>query len=314
MPRKIIIDCDPGIDDAVALCMALFDPRVEVLAVTATAGTIDADQATNNAIAIIDVLDPPKFPRVGKASAPTNAAVFDNSFLHGSDGLGGLGLQGTARQNQTASDKVIADLLRQHPGEISLVCLGPLTNLSLLCQRDPAVIPMIDQVFISGGSISSPGNASAVAEFNMFFDPLAAKEAFASATTKSMIPLDVTSNFTFGVELLEHLPDRNSRVGDFLHKIMPFAFRMAHNKLGREMIPLYDPTTLLAVMEPDLFTWEPMAADVETKGELTRGMTVFDMRLRPEWQCNLEVATDLNHSDAEMMLIRSLKYAGQQTA
>ncbi|MEM9644893.1 MAG: nucleoside hydrolase [Planctomycetota bacterium] len=313
MNRKIIIDCDPGIDDAIALTMALFDPRLEVLAVTATAGCVDAAQATNNVNAIIEFLDPPRYPRVGKASSPSHAPVDSDSTLHGSDGLGGLNLRGSNRQHLPASEKVMADLFRLYPGEITLVCLGPLTNLSAMIQRDPAAVAMIDKVIVSGGAISAPGNASCCAEFNMFFDPPAAKEVFASATTKSLVPLDVTGNFTFGVELLERLPDRNSRAGKLLHHVLTFAFRMSHNRLGREMLPLYDPTTMLSLFEPELFTWEPMAGDVETQGKLTRGMTVFDLRLRPEWSTNLEVATNINDEDAELMLVQCLKYAGQRT-
>ncbi len=313
MTKKIIIDCDPGIDDAIALCMALFDPRFEVLAVTATAGTVAAEQATNNVTALIETLDPPRYPRVGKASPPTDAPVFDNAFLHGPDGLGGLNLQGSNRQHLPESHRVMADAIRRHKNEVTLVCLGPLTNIARLFRHDPALAPLVDKIIISGGSISSPGNASVTSEFNMFFDPPAAQQVFASATTKSLVPLDVTANFTFGVELLERIPSRESRVGKFLHHVLQFAFRMAHNRLGREMIPLYDPTTFLAVMEPELFTWEPMAGNVETKGELTTGMTVFDMRMRPEWTSNLEVATNIQDADAEMLLLRSLKFAAQQS-
>jgi purine nucleosidase len=95
--------------------------------------------------------------------------------------------------------------------------------------------------------------------------------------------------------------------------MLPFAFRTAHQKLGRELIPLYDPLTLLAVLEPELFSWEGMAGDVETRGELTRGMTVFDRRLRPEWHQNMEVATDVNAADAAEAIVRGLRYAGQHT-
>lgn len=313
MTRKIIIDCDPGIDDAVALCMALFDPRLDVLAITATAGRISADQSTNNVTAIVGQLDPPRHPRIGKATAPENAPVLDDSHLHGPDGLGGCYFEPPPRQNRLPSEKVIAELVRSHPNEITLVCLGPLTNIARLCKRDPAAVELIDKLVISGGTVQRSGNATPAAEFNMHLDAPSAKDVFASATTKSLVPLDVTDRVTFGVELIEKLPPTYTRAGSLLHKILPFAFRTAHQKLGRELMPLYDAAVMLSVLDPDLFGWQEMAGSVETQGELTHGMTVFDRRLRPEWTSNMEVAMQVNHEDAEEAILRSLRYAGQQT-
>jgi purine nucleosidase len=233
--------------------------------------------------------------------------------LHGRFGLGNWEVQVSDRQHQPASEKVIAELLRKHPNEITIVCLGPLTNVARLFQRDPAVIPLVDKLVISGGTVTQAGNATAVAEHNMFFDPIAARDVFTSATTKSLLPLDVTEQITFGVDLLDQLPPKYSRAGALLHQLMPFAFRVAHQKLGREMIPLYDPTTLLSVLEPDLFTWKEMAGRVETTGEFTRGATVFDRRLRPEWIDNMEVASDVQVDEVKNMLVRSLRFAGQQS-
>ena len=147
----------------------------------------------------------------------------------------------------------------------------------------------------------------------MFYDPQSAAQIFESATTKSLVPLDVTAQVQFGVELLERLPSRFTRAGSLLHKIMPFAFRMAHRHLGRELIPLYDPTTLIAVLEPDLFQWSSMRGKVEHRGSLTRGSTVFDQRLRPEWPVNMEVGTGVDASEVQAAIIRSLRYAGQES-
>ncbi|TWU21530.1 Pyrimidine-specific ribonucleoside hydrolase RihA [Novipirellula galeiformis] len=313
MTRKIIIDCDPGIDDAIALCMALFDPRLEVLAITATAGTVDADQATSNAIAIVEQLDPKKYPRIGKASVPEDAPVIDDRHLNGADGLGGCHFPESARQHLPLSEKVIAELVRKFPNEVTVVCLGPTTNLARICRVDPGVLPLLDKIVIGGGSVAHVGNVTASAEFNMYFDPMSAADVFESATTKSMVPLDLIDAMSFGVDLLEKLPPKHSRAGNLLHKLLPFAFRAAHQRLGRELIPLSDATTILSIVEPDLFTWKSMAGRVETRGELTRGVTVFDQRLRPEWPVNMEVALDVDADEAHEMLVRGLRYAGQQT-
>jgi purine nucleosidase len=313
MTRKIIIDCDPGIDDAVAICMALFDPRLEVLAITATAGTVDAAQSTTNVHSIVGQLDPPRYPRIGKALVPEHATVLDDSHLHGPDGLAGCGLQVSDRQHQIPSDKMIAELVRLHPNEVTVVCLGPLTNLARLCQRDPAAVSLINKLVISGGAVTCAGNATPAAEVNLHFDSRSAKEVFDSATTKSLVPLDVTEQVTFGVQLLDEIPSKFTRAGKLLHCMLPFAFRSAHEHLGRELIPLYDPTTIMAVLEPDLFTWQDMAGRVETRGELTQGATVFDRRVPRDWHVNMEVAIDVDRSEVRGMIIRSLRYAGQQT-
>lgn len=208
----------------------------------------------------------------------------------------------------------MADLIRRHPNEITVVCLGPLSNLARLARRDPAAIPLIDKVVISGGAVSHAGNATAVAEMNCFFDPASAKEIFASATTKSLIPLDVTDSITFGMDLIEKLPSEHSRAGELLHRLLTYKFRVGHQMLGREVLPLQDAVTLISILEPDFFQWEDMAGDVEVSGVLTRGMTVFDRRMRPEWPVNMEVAMRASVSDVRDAIVRSLRYAGQQSS
>ena len=278
MTTKVIIDCAPGIDDAVALALALFDPRLEVLAITATAGSVDADQATTNIQAILSQLDPPRFPRIGRATPADNAPVIDDRDLQGPDGLGDFSVNAMERQHIHSSEKVIAELLRLYPDEITLICLGPLTNIARVFLRDATAANMVDRLVISGGAVSCNGNVTAAAELNMFFDPAAARTVFRSPTTKSLVPLDVTNQVTFGVDLLEKLPDKFDHVGALLHPMLQHAFRVSHQKLGREVIPLQDPVTMLAALEPSLFEWREMPGDVEIRGEITRGMTIFDRR------------------------------------
>ncbi len=313
MAKKVIIDCDPGIDDAVAICSALFDPRLEVMAVTATAGTIHAERATANVRAIIELLDPPRYPRLGAASPMAGAPVIDDLELHGPDGLAGLELPVSGRQHEHPSEKVIAEIIRLNPGEVTIVCLGPLTNLARVINREPSLITDIGRVVISGGAVTHPGNVTPAAEFNMYFDPESAQAVFHSATTKSLVPLDVTQQVMFSLDLIEKLPLKSTRAGGFLHRVLPFAFRKHHQLLGREAIPLYDPVALLAVTEPELFTWQEMAADVETTGRLTRGTTVFDRRSPREWSFNMEVAQSVDADVALQQVVRQLRFAGQLT-
>ena len=139
MAKKLIIDCDPGIDDAVALCLALFDPRLEVLAVTAVEGNVSAEQASLNVQVLVDHLDPPRYPRLGTASRSDAAPALDQRRLHGDNGLAGIDLPVAQLHHQHPSEKIICDEVRAAPGQVTILCLGPLTNLARAFQRDPAL-------------------------------------------------------------------------------------------------------------------------------------------------------------------------------
>lgn len=312
MARKVIIDCDPGIDDAVALALALFDPRLEVVAITACAGTVDAEQATQNVRALVERLDPPRMPRIGSALDPElGAAVSNGTQLHGEDGLGNLHWTPVARQHTMPSDKLIADRLRADPGNVTIVCMGPLTGIAKAMGRDPALVPMVDRIVIAGGSLNGIGDVTPSAEFNMHFDPPSAQTVFHSATTKSLITLDMARELSFGLDLLERLPPKYTKVGAVLAEIVPFYWRAARQQLGHESITLHAVLPLLMLLEPMLFEWEVMAADVETGGELTRGATVFDRRVPRQWRPNLEVATSIDKVAAYDAFYNCLKFAAQ---
>ncbi len=314
MARKVIIDCDPGIDDAIVLALTLFDPRLEVVGITACAGIVDAEQATRNVNALVEKLDPKRIPRIGAAlEADAGAAVTNGTLLHGDDGLANSDWFPATRQHTLPSDKLISDLLRADPGKVTILCLGPLTGVAKAISRDPAIVPMVDRIVIAGGSLTGVGNVSANAEFNMHFDPLSAKAVFGSATTKSLLPLELGDQFSFGFELVEKLPPTYCRVGEVLHQIVPHLCRTNRQQLGRETIGLHGVLAALALVEPMLLDWEEMAADVETTGELARGMTLFDRRDPRSWRTNLEVATNVDHDAAVDAFYNCLKFAAQHS-
>lgn len=311
MTRKVIIDCDMGTDDAVALCMALFDEQLDILAVTATEGCVTAEQATRNLQAIIGMLDPPRFPRLGAASPADNAPAINTSFLYGSDGLGNTGFAISELQHMQPSDKLIVDCVRANPDDVSVICLGPCTNLARAFRRDPVIVEMLDRVIMTGGSVDGVGNITASAEFNCYFDPVSAHEVFASRITKSLVPLDVTTQVKFDLGFLDMLPERYCRVGDFLRQILPYAYRTYRQQLGQEHINLNDAVGLLALLEPELFQFDSMAGQVETDGHLTRGVTVFDRRPVREWNNNMEVARSVRVEEMIPVITRRLADAGQ---
>lgn len=314
MARKVIIDCDPGIDDAVALTMALFDPRLEVVAVTAVAGNVPAKHATLNVQALIEQLDPPRFPRIGAATPPDDAPSLDARHIHGEDGLGNAGLNVSQHARQHPSVKLICDEVRAAPGEVTLLCLGPLTNIASAIQRDPGIIPQMGRLVIMGGAVHARGNVTPCSEFNIFCDPRSAREVFRSTTTKTLVPLDATDQVIWDLELIQQLPPESSRAGKLLHCIIPFLFRAYRREFGQECIHIHDAVALAAVLHPELFTTHELHGDVELRGELTTGMTVFDRRPQARSHGNTEVALELDAPAVRDCVVRGLQEAGRQTA
>ncbi len=309
--KKILLDVDPGIDDAVALMMALFDPQLEVVAVTAVGGNVPPDQATRNVQAIIEQLDPPRWPRIGRASMPEMGLPTRNVQLHGPDGLGNANFQVSELQHRHASEKVICDEVRAAPGEVTIVALGPLTNLARALARDPGLVSLVGQIVIMGGTLSGSGNITPAAEFNIYCDPESARAVFRCAATKTLVPIDITSQVAFGYDLLDNLPSETSRAGRFLRRVLPFLFRSYRQELGYEDIRLNDATALVAALHAELFDVELAAADVELSGELTTGATVFDRRRIREWRTNVAVATKVDVAAVRDTILRGIAAAGE---
>ncbi len=292
-PRKVIIDCDPGIDDAAALAMALFDPRLEVVAVTAVGGCVSPDLATANVQSLVSFLDPPRLPRLGVA--PGDGAAADAPYaMHGADGLGGAELPRVQLHGGHPAEKVIWESIRAHPREITILALGPLTNVARVLNRDPSIAELIAGLVISGGTAHAAGNASAVADLNFHADPQAARRVLREPVPKTVVPLETTSQVLLGFEILDQLPREFSRAGRLLRRMLPHFFRAHRQLLGSEGIWLHDAASLAALTNPELFERTSVVADVETSGELTSGMLVIDRRqtCRSRPTCDLLVGCD----------------------
>jgi inosine-uridine nucleoside N-ribohydrolase len=311
MPKKVILDVDPGIDDAMAICMALFDPEVEVVAITSAGGNVPPHMAARNVQAIIEQLDPPRWPRIGVATPPEHGLPVDGRHLHGIDGLGGVNFEVAELRAPHPSEKIICDEVRAAPEAVTIVALGPLTNVARAFMRDPELPSLVGQVVMSGGTVSGPGNITPAAEFNIYCDPQSARTVFRSRSTKTLVPLDVTNRVVLSYDLFRQLPDESTRVGSFLHKIVPPAFRAYRQQFGLEGIHVHDSVTLMAAIHPHLCITEPMAGDVETSGELTVGSTVFDRRRVPAWRHNMEVVVQLDSRQVIDLMIRSLANAAK---
>ena len=306
MARRIILDCDPGIDDSVALSMALFHRSLDIVAITAVEGNVPAEMATRNVQTVIEQLDPPRLPRFGAATPNDNSDYRDACFIHGRDGLGEAGFVTADHHQRHLSEKIICDEVRAAPGEISIVCLGPLTNVARAMQREPHFIENVGEIIMMGGSFNGIGNITQTAEFNIYCDPESAREVFQAPVKKILIPLDITSQVQFALNFIDMLPDETNSVGAFLRRVVPYLFRSYHQQLGLESVQIHDAIALLQLLEPELFELEAWSVDVEVKGELTRGMTVFEKRRSRNPAHNLEVARVVDVSAARQAVIKCL--------
>jgi len=310
VPRKIILDVDPGIDDALALTIALFDPRVEVVAITAVGGSVAPERASRNVQTIIESLDPPRWPRVGAPVVPDRPLPADNCHIFGADGLGNNDFAVSELHHLHPAAKVIADEVRAAPEDLTIVCLGPLTNVAGAFRRDPALPSLVGQIVMSAGATGG-GNVTPAAEFNIFSDPQAARDVFRQPTTMTLVPLEITRQIVMTFSDLDGLPQESTKAGKFLRRILPFAFRAHRQEFGLEGMYLHDTVGLVAALHPELFVTERMAADVETQGELTTGATVFDRRPRPQWRHNLYVATKVDAAAVMDVVIRGINEAAR---
>jgi purine nucleosidase len=262
---------------------------------------------------ILEKLDPPRWPRLGVARAEDSPAAVDVRDLHGTDGLGNLSAQISELHHQHAADKVICDAIRLHPGEITLIALGPLTNIARVLQRDPDLATLIGQLVIFGGSTNATGDVTPAAEFNFYADPEAARFLLRCPVTMTLVPLEVSRQLIFNLDFLNGLPEESTRVGRFLRHVLPFYYRAHRQHLGLEGLPLGEAMAALVPAHSDWFETEPMAGDVETTGTLTKGMTVFDRRTPREWRRNLDVVVHANFSEIRQAIERGLRHAGQES-
>lgn len=321
MAHKIIIDSDPGIGDAIALAIALLDPELDVLGVTATAGCVSGEAATRNVQAIIEHLDPPKWPRIGSSEGKVagfgtdvGAEPITLADLNGKSGLGDWEFRVAALHHRHESAKLMIDIARSEPNEVTLLTLGPLTNLELACERAPDFLQMLKGIVVFGGAVSCGGDVTAAAEFNMHANPEAARLVLRSPATKTLVPLDITQNVVLTFEQYDRVkPAQDTSTKQLLEQLLPFAFRAHHQYLGLEGVSLRELVALASISQPRLFERQPMAVDVETGGQLTRGMTVFDRRGIPLWQTNIDVLTDVDAQGVLDYFARVLR-AGERGA
>ena len=306
MTQKIIIDTDPGIDDAMAIFLAGLDPRIELMALTTIFGNVRTPTATRNALYLTQMLGQP-IPVAEGAHKPLEIVPNPPAdFVHGVEGFGDLpAFFPTRSADKRKAHELISDLAREHKGEITLCAIGPLTNIALLLEHDPDVVHNLKNVVLMGGSVSEQGNVTPYAEANVWNDPHAADKVFAADWDVTLIGLDITTTIHGTPNDFSELKKVSPQFGGFLFDAVQFYIRFYQQATGVNGCFMHDSTAITAITDPELFTYADLPLTVATEGERI-GQTYTDNSLeRRKVHCALGV-------DANGVMNIFKKYVGMK--
>ena len=292
--HKVIIDTDPGIDDAQAIAFAVAHPNIELVALTTVFGNADVQSTTRNALSILDAVNLHSVPVARGAGRPLiieRLAAPD--FVHGGDGLGNLALPDpTGAEVGIAAHELLVEIVNSQPGEISLVAIGPLTNLALAIELDPELPSKVKQLVIMGGSVAAPGNVSPIAEANFINDPHAADIVLGAGWPLTLLGLDVTMQIHLFDSDLRKIKNQNTDIGQLIwdssrHYVDFYKEVFSQPRSNDPCTPMHDATALVYLLEPALFELESGAARVVCDG-MAMGQLALDRLNReyflPYWQ------------------------------
>ncbi len=303
--RKIILDCDPGHDDAVAIMLAGLHEDIELLGITTVSGNSYLENTTRNALIISEMsgIDVEVYPGASKPILREQIVAHD---IHGYSGLEGADLPDPkkAASNIHAVD-FMADAVRKNFGEITIVATGPLTNVALFALKYPDLVKGVKEFVFMGGGIAF-GNVTPVAEFNIYVDPEAADIALKMDVPKVMAPLDMTHQAAITREEVQKLKDSGSKVLNVVADLMNFFMKTYKNVFGIEGAPLHDPTTIAYLIDPGIFEWEDLNVSVELKGEFTYGQTVADIWKTTRKEPNVRVLEKIDRDKFFALLLDTL--------
>jgi purine nucleosidase len=279
MPRKIIIDTDPGQDDAVAILLALASPEdVTVLGLVAVAGNVPLALTQKNVRIVCELAGRPDIPVFAGCDRPLVRPLVTAEHVHGTTGLDGPAMDDPTMplKPQHGVDFIIETLRREPPGTVTLCPLGPLTDIATAFQRAPDIIGRVQEIVLMGGAYFEVGNITPSAEFNIYVDPEAAAAVFKAGAPLTVMSLDVTHKALTNRARIDAFRAMGTRVGTMVAAWTDFFERFDIAKYGSEGAPLHDPTVIAYLIEPGLFAGRQINVEIETGSELTRGMTVAD--------------------------------------
>ena len=295
--RKIIIDTDPGQDDAAAIMLALASPdELEVLGLTAVAGNVPLSWTSRNVRVVCELCGRNDLPVFEGAKQPIARQLVTAEHVHGRTGLDGADLPEPTMsvQSQHAVDFIIETIMREPAGTVTLCTLGALTNVALALQKEPAIAGRVQQLVMMGGGFFEGGNITPAAEFNIYVDPDAAAAVFASGMPIVMMPLDVTHQLLTRKDRVAKIAALGTRPAQVLVDWLAFFERFDEEKYGSDGGPLHDPTVIAYLLKPELFSGRHCNVEIETQSELTVGMTVVDWWGVTDRKTNATVMRDVD--------------------
>jgi inosine-uridine nucleoside N-ribohydrolase len=273
-PQRIILDTDPGVDDAIAIFLALRSPELQVEAVTPVSGNVPLSFTLPNALRLVEIAGRPEIPVAAGAAVPLVRRLVTAAYVHGNNGLGGVEFPEPKIKPvaENASD-LIRRIVRGNPGEITIVAIGPLTNIATVLKVDPAIAPMIKSFVLMGGSLSG-GNITPAAEFNFYVDPEAARIVFDSGVPITMVGLDVTNKVLLHESQVRVLEAAQNPVSQAAGKIMRATMNRIKPTNDETVVAMHDPLTIASLIDPSVVTLKDYYVQIETTGEMTAGMSV----------------------------------------
>ena len=312
MANKIILDCDPGHDDAIALILAHGNPEIELVAVTTVHGNQTIEKVTRNALAVARIAGITGVPFAAGAHRPLVRAAEIADSIHGESGLDGPVLPPPSfdADPRHAVDLIIDTILSSPPGTITLVPTGALTNIALAVRKEPRIASLVKEVVLMGGGYHG-GNWSAAAEFNIVIDPEAAHIVFNENWKLTMVGLDVTHQALATPDVVAAIAAVGTAPARFVVELLDFFGRTYRHAQGFEHPPVHDPCAVALVIDPSVMTVVKVPLNVELTGTLTLGMTVADFRFAPPDDCTTHAATNLDQARFWALIVDALTRIGE---
>lgn len=292
-PRRVIFDTDPGVDDAMALFFVLQSPELVLDAVTTVFGNVDVEQTTRNALILLDIAgraDVPVAVGAGRPLMPQRRRQLGGAVVHGDNGLGGATLPAPSRAaGSRRAAELIVERVMSAPGEITLIAVGPLTNIALAACLEPRIVEHVHELIVMGGAATVPGNASPLAEANFHNDPEAAAIVVGAGFKLALVGLDVTLQAIIPLDDIERLRREGGAVGAFTYEISAHYGAHYARRTGRIGFPMHDSAAVLYAIDPGYFRTEHWYVEVETTSPRAFGMVMADRRGRWQQAPNAEV-------------------------
>jgi purine nucleosidase len=312
MPKKIIVDCDPGHDDAIALLLAHGSPEIELLAITTVMGNSTLENVTRNALAVATIGGIGDVPIAAGCARPLVGEVKIADLIHGRTGLDGPRLpEPTCELDpRHAVDVIIETVLREDPGTVTLVPTAALTNIAMAVRKQPCIAERVAEVVLMGGAVSG-GNSSATGEFNIITDPEAAHIVFGERWPVTMVGLDLTHQALATPNVVARIAAIGTSPARFVTQVLEFFGDTYRAVQGFPHPPLHDPCAVARVIDPGMMTTQRAPLVVELTGRHTRGMTVADLRAPVPPGCRTEVAVDLDHDRFWDLVVDALERIGE---